>query len=141
MKTTTIREGRVSVRVEMDELELAEPEAGTIAEAIARAVGEGIANNSEQATAATVRRRGGGNARYGYDTGTLARGIHAELQPDGSYAIMPPQGRLDPADFRSPAAYDEFRRRLAEAVPAIEQPLEGPAVEAAIAAELDRVVR
>jgi hypothetical protein len=114
--------GRFAIEVRGDELAVsAEPDLAAAAEAIAAAVRDGIASGASR-------------------TGTLAAGITAERQPDGSYAIVPPPGRLDPAKFNSPTTYAAFRAKLA-AIPAIAEPLSAPDVDTAIAASLDAMVR
>lgn len=92
------------------------------AEALARAVGEGISAVASK-------------------TGTLAAGIRAERQSDGSYAIVGPPGRLDPSTFNSPEAYARFREKLASEVPAIADPFADAAVESALSAALDGFVK
>ena len=143
----TVTSGRYTIEViaepleiEIDPAELIEP----VAHASAEAVGQGIASNSEQVAPGTLKKRrshGSTSTRLGVDTGRLAAGVHAERRSDGSYEIMPPPDRLNPSDFSSPEAYERFRERLAEAVPAIADPLSPPTVEDAIVGALDKAVK
>lgn len=141
-----VRSGRASVEVKADPLAV-ETDAGVlaapIAAAIATAISTGIRAVGEAASAATVRaRKGHGSAstRALNDTGRLAAGITVQRTGD-SFAIVPPADRLNPADFRSPQAYQHVVDQLHALVPATADPFGDPAVEAAIGDALDEMLK
>jgi formylmethanofuran dehydrogenase subunit E len=128
-----IHNGRVSVGVRAEPITVDTDDAGDgVADAIATAIADGI-----RGVTATTK---GKSHRLFNDTGRLANGITVERSGD-VYAIVPPPDRLNPDDFRSAEAYQHVIDQLHANVPATAEPLEVAAVEAAIAAALDRIVR
>lgn len=138
------------------------------AEAIAKAIGDGIKAITEVAATGTVltrkyaadafakgktwatKRYSGGRTgatppnqsdRFANDSGRLANGITAnQNMQEKSWTINVPANRFDPASF-SGAQFQQWLDKLYRLVPALQKPLDQPAVREAISRGIDEAIQ
>lgn len=144
------------IAVHLDPLALGKPVAEAIRDAVRdgiKAIGETASEKTQlnRKTAVDAFARGAQWARARYsggrtgpkapaqsdrlfnDSGRLADGVTVNVnRKEGGFTLNAPKNRLDPSTFRSMADFQRMTGRLVELVPALQNPLEQPSVQAAI---------